>query len=53
LPAVGSIAVKDEETFTDGYREFGVDKFMIGADVKEEKLAVKVDRNKLILSVLT
>ena len=39
--AVGSIAVKDEITFTGWLLEFGVDKFMIGADVKEEKLAIK------------
>ena len=39
--AVGSIAVKDEKTFTEWLLEFGVDKFIIGADVKDEKLAIK------------
>ena len=39
--AVGSIAVKDEKTLTEWLLEFGVDKFIIGADVKEEKLAIK------------
>lgn len=39
--AVGSIAVKDEETLTGWLLEFGVDKFIIGADVREEKLAIK------------
>jgi phosphoribosylformimino-5-aminoimidazole carboxamide ribotide isomerase len=39
--AVGSIAVKDEKTFTEWFLEFGVDKFIIGADVKDEKLAIK------------
>ena len=39
--AVGSIAVKNEITFTGWLLEFGVDRFMIGADVKEEKLAIK------------
>jgi phosphoribosylformimino-5-aminoimidazole carboxamide ribotide isomerase len=39
--AVGSIAVKDEKTFTEWLLEFGVDKFIIGADVKDERLAIK------------
>ena len=39
--SVGSVAVKDENTLTAWLLEFGVDKFIIGADVKEEKLAVK------------
>jgi len=38
--AIGSIAVKDEKTFTGWLLEFGVDRFMIGADVKEGKLAI-------------
>ena len=39
--AVGSIAVKDEKMLTWWLREFGVEKFIIGADVREEKLAIK------------
>lgn len=39
--AVGSIAVKDETTLTAWLIEFGVQKFIIGADVKDEKLAIK------------
>jgi len=39
--AVGSIAVKDEKTLTDWLIEFGVQKFIIGADVKDGKLAIK------------
>ena len=39
--AVGSIAVKDEKTLTEWLKEFGVEKFIIGADVKEEKLAIR------------
>jgi phosphoribosylformimino-5-aminoimidazole carboxamide ribotide isomerase len=39
--AVGSIAVKDEKELTGWLLEFGVEKFIIGADVKEEKLAIK------------
>ncbi len=37
---VGSIAVKDEDTFTDWLQKFGAEKFILGADVKDEKIAV-------------
>lgn len=37
---VGSIAVKDETTFTQWLENFGPDKFILGADVKDEKIAV-------------
>src|SRR6476620_1922910 len=40
LATVGSIAVKDEETFTSWLQTFGADKFLLGADVKEEKITV-------------
>jgi len=39
--AVGSIAVKNETALTGWLIEFGVEKFIIGADVREEKLAIK------------
>lgn len=39
--AVGSIAVKDERTLTEWLVEFGVQKFIVGADIKDEKLAIK------------
>lgn len=39
--AVGSIAVKDEKTLAGWLFEFGVQRFIIGADVKDEKLAIK------------
>ena len=39
--AIGSIAVKDEKTLTEWLFEFGVQRFIIGADVKDEKLAIK------------
>jgi len=39
--AVGSIAVKDEKILTEWLKEFGVEKFIVGADVKDEKLAIK------------
>ena len=40
LATVGSIAVKDAALFSDWLQEYGADKFLLGADVKEEKIAV-------------
>ena len=40
LATVGSIAVKDEATFTAWLTKYGADKFLLGADVKDEKIAV-------------
>ncbi|MEP7257079.1 MAG: 1-(5-phosphoribosyl)-5-[(5-phosphoribosylamino)methylideneamino]imidazole-4-carboxamide isomerase [Flavitalea sp.] len=37
---VGSIAVKEEDTFVNWLAVYGADKFMLGADVKNEKIAV-------------
>jgi phosphoribosylformimino-5-aminoimidazole carboxamide ribotide isomerase len=37
---VGSIAVKDEELFISWLQQFGAGKFLLGADVKNEKIAV-------------
>lgn len=37
---IGSIAVKDERTFTDWLTKFGPGKFLLGADVKKEKITV-------------
>lgn len=37
---VGSIAVKDETTFVNWLNRFGAAKFLLGADVKNEKIAV-------------
>lgn len=37
---VGSMAVKDEQQFVSWLQEFGADKFLLGADVKNEKIAV-------------
>lgn len=39
--SVGSIAIKDEMTFTGWLLNFGPEKFIIGADVKEEKIVIK------------
>lgn len=40
LATVGSIAVKGEETFSSWLEKFGPQKFLLGADVKDEKIAV-------------
>jgi phosphoribosylformimino-5-aminoimidazole carboxamide ribotide isomerase len=50
--AVGSIAIKDEKTLTEWLKEFGVAKFIIGADVKEEKIAIKGWTETTEMSVL-
>jgi phosphoribosylformimino-5-aminoimidazole carboxamide ribotide isomerase len=40
LATIGSLAVKDELLFTEMIRQFGVEKFFVGADVKKEKIAI-------------
>jgi phosphoribosylformimino-5-aminoimidazole carboxamide ribotide isomerase len=40
LVTVGSIAVKNEELFSSWLTEYGADKFFLGADVKDEMIAV-------------
>lgn len=40
LATIGSLAVKDEATFTHWLKEYGAQKFLLGADVKNEKIAV-------------
>ena len=40
LATVGSIAVKNEEEFSSWLTRFGAEKFLLGADVKNEKIAV-------------
>lgn len=37
---VGSMAVKDEKEFLAWLQQFGAEKFLLGADVKKEKIAV-------------
>ncbi len=37
---IGSLAVKNEVLFVEWLQKFGADKFLLGADVKEEKIAV-------------
>lgn len=40
LATVGSLAVKDESAFVEWLQKYGADKFLLGADVKDEKIAI-------------
>ncbi len=40
LATIGSLAVKDETKFVNWLQRYGTDKFLLGADVKNEKIAV-------------
>jgi len=40
LATVGSMAVKEKETFVLWLQKFGADKFLLGADVKNEKITI-------------
>jgi phosphoribosylformimino-5-aminoimidazole carboxamide ribotide isomerase len=40
MATIGSIAVKDEETFSKWLEKFTTEKFLLGADVKNEKITV-------------
>ena len=40
MATVGSIAVKNENEFVSWLNQFGADKFLLGADVKDEKIAI-------------
>lgn len=50
--SIGSIAVKDEFTFSGWLLAFGADKFIIGADVKEETIVIKGWTEKTTMTVL-
>lgn len=50
--SVGSIAVKDESAFTGWLEFFGADKFIIGADVRDEKIVIRGWTETTTLSVL-
>ncbi|MDZ4796182.1 MAG: 1-(5-phosphoribosyl)-5-[(5-phosphoribosylamino)methylideneamino]imidazole-4-carboxamide isomerase [Bacteroidota bacterium] len=49
--AVGSIAVMDEFTFTGWLLAFGAERFIIGADVKEELIVIRGWTEKTTLNV--
>lgn len=40
LATIGSLAVKDPETFSRWLEQYGPEKFLLGADVKGEKIAI-------------
>jgi phosphoribosylformimino-5-aminoimidazole carboxamide ribotide isomerase len=40
LATIGSLAVKDENKFVAWLKKYGAEKFLLGADVKNEKIAV-------------
>lgn len=40
MATIGSLAVKQEAVFVQWIQTYGADKFLLGADVKEEKIAV-------------
>lgn len=40
LATIGSLAVKNETLFVQWLNQFGADKFLLGADVKEEKIVI-------------
>ncbi|HEY4150456.1 MAG TPA: 1-(5-phosphoribosyl)-5-[(5-phosphoribosylamino)methylideneamino]imidazole-4-carboxamide isomerase [Chitinophagaceae bacterium] len=40
LATIGSLAVKNEKLFVQWLQQYGADKFLLGADAKEEKIAV-------------
>ena len=40
MATVGSVAVKNEKDFLGWITQYGADKFLLGADVKDEKIAV-------------
>ena len=51
--AAGSIAVKDEEQFTGWLLSYGPEKFMIGADVKDDQIAIRGWTETVPLSVFS
>ena len=40
LATIGSLAVKNKELFVDWIQQYGANKFLLGADVKDEKIAI-------------
>ena len=51
IATVGSIAVKDKELFYSWVSRFGADKILLGADVKEEKIAISGWLEKTNISI--
>jgi phosphoribosylformimino-5-aminoimidazole carboxamide ribotide isomerase len=51
--SIGSIAIKNEKLFTDWITQFGATKFIVGADVNKEKIAIKGWTEQTDISVFT
>jgi len=51
LATVGSIAVKNEEAFINWLLKFGAEKFLLGADVKNEKITISGWQEETTISV--
>jgi phosphoribosylformimino-5-aminoimidazole carboxamide ribotide isomerase len=49
--SIGSIAVKNESLFMDWIAQFGAAKFIVGADVNDEKIAIKGWTEQTTISV--
>jgi phosphoribosylformimino-5-aminoimidazole carboxamide ribotide isomerase len=52
LATVGSIAVKNQPLFFSWIKKFGPDRMLLGADVKDEKIAISGWKEKTDLAVL-
>ncbi len=51
MAAIGSIAVKEEELFSSWLLYYGVSRFLLGADVKDEKIAIHGWQEKTELDI--
>ena len=52
LATIGSLAVKDEELFVEMLAQFGADKFLLGADVKNEMIVINGWINKTDINII-
>ncbi len=52
LATIGSLAVKNEDLFVEMLLQFGADKFLLGADVKEEKIVINGWLNNTDINIL-
>lgn len=51
IATIGSVAVKDKDLFNSWVNKFGADKILLGADVKEEKIAISGWLEKTNISI--
>jgi len=52
LATIGSLAVKNEDLFVEMLSQFGADKFLLGADVKEEKIVINGWLNNTDINII-